>query len=324
MRHPEQEPTDYELSPLAEILARQLIQRWDMHPRQSTFGGMYYTVREPLSVTHLFAHLRGEVTLGTYLLNPQSLGRFLVLDADNLDEWQQLTILYTKLAGMDTTGYLEQSRRGGHLWLFFDRWLSGEQIRLFGRGLIAAHNLTSVELYPKQDCLEDGPGSLIRLPFGLHRQNRKRYGLVTSAGEPLAPTLRDQVREFYRPQTVPKAVFTALTQYAKDLAPQSHFETTTAAERGTFDGNDMMPLSEQVKTAVSVRQFVGRYITLSAKGMGLCPFHDDHHPSFSVNDEGNYWHCFACNTGGSIIDFWMQKQGCDFTTAVQDLAEQLL
>ena len=36
----------------------------------------------------------------------------------------------------------------------------------------------------------------------------------------------------------------------------------------------------------------------------LCPFHDDHHPSFNVNEEENYWYCFACETGGSIIDFW--------------------
>ncbi len=324
MRHPEQVPTDYDLSPPAEVLARQLIQRWDMHSRQSTFGDMYYTVHEPLSVAHLFAHLRGEITLGTYLLNAQSQGRFLVLDADTLDEWQQLTHLYQRLEAMDTPGYLEQSRRGGHLWLFFDRWLPGAQIRLFGNGLLAAHEMTRIELYPKQDQLEEGPGSLIRLPFGIHRKDRKRYGFVTPTGELLAPTLRDQVKLFYRPQTVPKAVLATLTTVGQSLPSSNRFGGVTAAESRISHTDETTPLSEQIKAAVTVSAFIGRYVALSARGSGLCPFHDDHHPSFSVNDEGNYWHCFACNTGGSIIDFWMQKQGCDFVTAVRELVAQLL
>jgi hypothetical protein len=59
-------------------------------------------------------------------------------------------------------------------------------------------------------------------------------------------------------------------------------------------------------------EFVSQYVDLkpTARGaIGLCPFHDDHHPSFGVNDEGNYWHCFAGCGGGSVIDFWMKWQG---------------
>ncbi|MHA2433799.1 MAG: CHC2 zinc finger domain-containing protein, partial [Candidatus Thorarchaeota archaeon] len=43
-----------------------------------------------------------------------------------------------------------------------------------------------------------------------------------------------------------------------------------------------------------------------------------------VNDEGNYWHCFAGYGGGSVIDFWMNWRECDFTTAIKELAEMLL
>ncbi len=53
-------------------------------------------------------------------------------------------------------------------------------------------------------------------------------------------------------------------------------------------------------------------------------FHDDHHASFGVNDEGNYWHCFAGCGGGSVIDFWMKWRKCDFTTVVRELAKVLL
>ena len=62
---------------------------------------------------------------------------------------------------------------------------------------------------------------------------------------------------------------------------------------------------------------------LSPTGRGLCPFHDDHRASFSVNPEENYWNCFAGCGGGSVIDFWMRWQDCDFTTAVRELEELL-
>jgi DNA primase len=51
---------------------------------------------------------------------------------------------------------------------------------------------------------------------------------------------------------------------------------------------------------------------------------DDHHFSFSVNAEKNYWHCFAGFRGGSLIDFWMKWQGIEFRQAVKELAKQLL
>jgi len=324
MRALESEPTDYELSPAAEILARRFIQRWDMYPHQVANGGLYVTVHEPLTVAHLLAHLRGELTLGTYLLNPQSLGRFLVFDADTLHQWQQLLSLYQTLQEMDTVGYLERSRRGGHLWLFLAEWQPGEYIRLFGKRLLATQGMAEMELYPKQDRLEGGPGSLIRLPFGIHRKNGRRYGFVQPTGEPLAPSLRDQVALFSRPQTVPKAVFATLAKNIPTPPQQNRFSTIPAAQKGVCEVAETAVLSVRIKGAISVRDFVGRYVALSEKGLGLCPFHDDLHPSFSVNDEGNYWHCFACNIGGSIIDFWMRKQDCDFTTALSELAQQLL
>ena len=73
-----------------------------------------------------------------------------------------------------------------------------------------------------------------------------------------------------------------------------------------------------------MQDFVSQYVELSHAGRGLCPFHDDQNASFSVNAERNYWHCFAGCGGGSIIDFWMKWQGCDFAEAVHELAELLL
>ena len=56
--------------------------------------------------------------------------------------------------------------------------------------------------------------------------------------------------------------------------------------------------------------------------VGLCPLHDDHHPSFGgVNEAGNYRHCFAGYGEGAVIDSWLRWRKCDFTTAVRELAE---
>lgn len=88
------------------------------------------------------------------------------------------------------------------------------------------------------------------------------------------------------------------------------------------------PVSERIKAAVPVRQFVLHYVELSPSGRGHCPFHDDEHPSFSASDTG--WICYAGCGSGSVIDFYMMYQErvlgeeCDFKTAVRELAEKLL
>ena len=92
-------------------------------------------------------------------------------------------------------------------------------------------------------------------------------------------------------------------------------------------GDPADTVSEKVKAAVTVLDFVNQYVELkpTASGaIGRCPFHDDHNPSFGINCEGDYWHCFAGCGGGSIIDFWTRMKDCDFTTAVTELAEMLL
>jgi hypothetical protein len=201
--------------------------------------------------------------------------------------------LARSLAGEDVPAYLEKSRRGGHLWLFLAEGVGGREARTFGQGLLAAHQIEGVELYPKQDQLADGPGSLIRMPFGVHRLTGRRYGFCTSDGSPLAPSIREQIHALKTSEAVPEAAFEA---YRSFVPPRTVVPSTEPAEElaGT--------LSERIKTSVTVLEFVSRYVELkpTASGaVGLCPFHDDHHPSFGVNEAGNYWHCWAgCGGGG--------------------------
>jgi hypothetical protein len=308
---------DEELSRPALILAQRFVQRWDLYARQLD-DGRYICVHEQLNVGLLFDHLRGEITLGTYLLDQESKARFLVLDADDEQSWERLGSLARELAGENVPAYLEKSRRGGHLWLFFDKAVASQEARTFWLGLLEAHQVEGVELYPKQRQLADGPGSLIRMPFGVHRLTNHRYGFYTADGFLLAPTIREQIYALAAPETIPEAAFEAYRSFVSSR-PAAAITEPLAMPTDT--------VSEKIKASVTVLEFVSQYIALkpTASGaIGLCPFHDDHRPSFGVNDEDNYWHCFAGCGGGSVIDFWMMWRGCDFATAIRELAKMLL
>ena len=314
-------PAAEELSQLAMLLSGQFIQRRDVFAKQTDKG--YRSIKRPLRPAHLRNHLKGEITLGAYVLDKDSYGRYLVLDADDDPDWRRLQAMAHVLATAGATGYLEASRRGGHLWYFLPSPLPANEIRAFGLGLLTHFGGADMELFPKQDKLGDGPGSMIRLPFGVHLKSGQRYGFYLPNGEPLAPSLRQQIVALSAAETVPNAIFARFASIAPTKPPRPDFKPSkwearplTTAEGAT--------LSEQIKTAVSVPEFVLQFVELDQRGMGLCPFHDDKQASFSVHAEHNYWNCFACGMGGSVIDFWMRWQQCDFKTAVKELAHMLL
>ena len=310
----EEEISQTEYETLAISLAQTFVQRWELYSQQLE-DGSYICVKKPLTPEHLQAHLRGEITLGTYLLNADSQAWFIVLDADDDSEYAGLVRTATSLAYHRIPTYLEHSRRGGHLWFFFEEAIPGADVRQFGRGLMNTYGLEGIELYPKQDHLTDGPGSLIRLPFGIHRKDGMRYGFVHPSGEKIKPLLRDQIPLFANPLTVSEAAFDVFWRLGEvePIIP----EFTPKEVDGDY-------LSDRIKSAIPVRDFVGQYVELSTRGNGHCPFHNDQHKSFSINTDKNYWHCFAGCGGGSVIDFWMKYKGIEFTEAIKELGDMLL
>jgi hypothetical protein len=303
-----------ELEPLAENLASVFLQRRDIYARQLD-DGCYISIHKPLESWHLISHLKGKLTLGTYVLDADSQARFIAFDADDNQQLVGLSYMAQRLLEDDVPAYLESSRRGGHLWLFFNQSVLGREARAFGKGLLAAHDLKGIELFPKQDQLMSGPGSLIRLPFGIHRRDGRRYGFINLEGQPLAPTLADQIQLLSAPQTVPEIAFDTYLELSYQSKQKADIQPSEASG-GT--------LSSRIKDSVTVLDFVSQYVELSPSGRGLCPFHNDKRASFSVNAEENYWHCFAGCGGGSVIDFWIKFRGCDFKTAVRDLEEMIL
>jgi hypothetical protein len=303
-----------DLEPLATGLAETFFQRRDLYARQLE-DGSYICIRKPLEVSHLVAHLAGKLTLGTYVLDPSSQASYIVFDADDGPQFERAVHLSNNLAKECVPSYLEESRRGGHLWLFFSNPMPGKDARLFARQVAEKHHLNGVEIFPKQDKLTSGPGSLIRLPFGVHRKTGLRYGFITPDHQPLSRSLPDQYRILSAPETVPEAFIKSKMAGSSSLVRKPVLE---GVEQLT------MPLSEKIKASIGAYDFISQYVELSPSGRGLCPFHTDERTSFSVNIEKNYWHCFAGCGGGSIIDFWMKRQGCGFSQAVHELAELLL
>ena len=76
---------------------------------------------------------------------------------------------------------------------------------------------------------------------------------------------------------------------------------------------------------VDVVDVVGRYVQLKKAGAnysGLCPFHSEKSPSFSVSPSKQFYHCFGCGKNGDAIRFLMEHNGMSFIEAVQELAQQ--
>ena len=82
---------------------------------------------------------------------------------------------------------------------------------------------------------------------------------------------------------------------------------------------------EAVRDSANVVDVVGSYVSLRKRGknyLGLCPFHSEKEPSFTVSDEKQIFHCFGCGASGSVFDFVMRTRNLTFPEAVKELAER--
>ncbi len=82
---------------------------------------------------------------------------------------------------------------------------------------------------------------------------------------------------------------------------------------------------QRVLEAANIREVIGEYVSLKKRGrswIGLCPFHPDKNPSFSVNEEKQLFYCFGCGEGGNVLKFLMKIQGINFVEAVKVLANR--
>lgn len=84
-------------------------------------------------------------------------------------------------------------------------------------------------------------------------------------------------------------------------------------------------LIEEVRARNDVVDLIGNYIKLTKKGssyFGLCPFHNEKSPSFSVSRDKQMYYCFGCGAGGNVFTFVMEYENYTFLEAVKYLAER--
>ena len=84
-------------------------------------------------------------------------------------------------------------------------------------------------------------------------------------------------------------------------------------------------LIEEVRMKNDIVDVISGYVKLQKKGssyFGLCPFHNEKSPSFSVSRQKQMYYCFGCGAGGNVFTFLMEYENYAFTEAVEYLAER--
>jgi DNA primase len=83
---------------------------------------------------------------------------------------------------------------------------------------------------------------------------------------------------------------------------------------------------EEIRNAANIVDIISEYVPLRKRGknyIGLCPFHSEKTPSFTVSDDKQIYHCFGCHAGGNVFKFLMDYKKISFIESIQELAEQL-
>jgi hypothetical protein len=161
-------------------------------PRPESGRHYYYRPKDKktgqglsLTLDTIRRHLEGEITVGLYSINPATqCSKWLAIDADYEDSLTDLLKLsfYLRQDGVESA--LENSHRGGHLWIFLAEPLPARDCRIYVCGLALRLGIPvkggrqrgGIEIFPKQDALKPGRyGNAIRGPLGIHRGAAQRF-----------------------------------------------------------------------------------------------------------------------------------------------------
>ena len=145
----------------------------------------YLKQTRPLDLGAVRMHLNGDMTINLYAINPQTQSsKWVAIDADYDGSLEALFQLQWELKQDGVEAALEQSRRGGHLWIFAEKPLLASQCRIYIYNLALRLGVPvkggglkeGIEVFPRQDEIKEGAyGNAIRAPLGVHRKTNRRY-----------------------------------------------------------------------------------------------------------------------------------------------------
>ena len=161
-------------------------------PRPESDRHYYYRPKDKgtgqglsLTLDTLRRHLEGEITIGLYAINPTTqCSKWVAIDADYEDSPADLLKLRFYLKQDKVDSALENSHRGGHLWIFMAEPLSARDCRIYvcslaqqlGIPVKGCRQREGIEVFPKLDALKPGRyGNAIRGPLGIHRGAAQRF-----------------------------------------------------------------------------------------------------------------------------------------------------
>jgi hypothetical protein len=274
--------------------------------------GHYVRIRSDLTYEELFWHLQGSQTLGTYVINEDNLCPFAVFDSDAPTGLLDLAAVNMNLATSGIPSYLELSRRGAHLWVFFYEPMPAVHVRAW----LLPFCPQNIEFYPKQDQASwERPGSLIRLPLGVHQRSGERYPfimLVDGQPLPLFSSVIDALGWFETIQRANVPSPSTILPQRENGSPQTQQNISFKKPQPTTTVGQPTTIRDWCLSQDPMA-VIGRYVSLDGNGVGCCPFgwhHDDGvdtHPSFvayrPTAPEICCWYCHVWKSGGSLFDF---------------------
>jgi hypothetical protein len=296
--------------------------------------GTYRWVYDPCTASLLSAHLQGALTVALASTDARGACRWVCLDVDAPGMLPQLLTLSRALAELSLPGLVEASRRGGHLWLFFDAPLPAVAARFTIAKALEHVSADGVEI-PTHERYPDvsGPGGIghaMRLPLGIHRKTGRRYPLFDEDGLPCAFTSPARAATFVLNTPVISSTWgqRQWEQYRSDRQSLGRHVVASARVLPVASATTAQAPSQGIGTRSAVIRWVDAEVSpldllaelapeceLKRQGsgyLGWCPFHDDRaadedgrpgSPSFYVVEDRRFgwsWRCLSTNCSISL------------------------
>jgi hypothetical protein len=300
------------------------IHRPDIFARQ-TPSGSYFLVRSGVTEDVIRQHLAGHVTAGWYALARDNTVRWAVLDADRPNGLEQLQAASKQLDSRGISAQLELSRRGGHLWIFFEPTAAQVARRLI---LGALPDLMGIEVFPKQEVLgtSRSVGNLVRGPLGMHQLTGRRYPFVDPISlRPVCSSISGTIDYL---ESVPRLTSAKVAEHLAQLLDDANHLPGHSRSVLAPAPKSSRPSGREIKESIGdVYRFISRYVALDDAGRGSCPFHPpDFHPSFAVDRKRGFWVCFheinprtGRYLGGDVISFYRRLRGLSYPDTLSEL-----
>lgn len=220
--------------------------RTDVYARALGGDKGYNPIWDILTPEVVSSHLKGDQSIGIYLIRPPDLVKCMVIDIDQDDEPLVKHITEKMVQDVPDSAILIERTggKGWHIWVFVDDWIPAKSARALLRRIIKKTELRRpLEIYPRQDSVKGGGlGNLIRIPLGVHQKTGNPGKLYNAFLQQFDPAVVDGFLDLpIRPVSAELITDLAHTQIQGELDSQAQIEP---------DGPKILPCIEAFQKGV--------------------------------------------------------------------------